>query len=132
MPLFFKMDIRYILYRIKCLCVSDYRYSIVSSILNSNEPETFSRSLLKEFGFNKKHENIVRIEFRKIIQDAYDNNIPLASELLNNQTAEDAYLVRQKYLSKFMNTGIFSSGLINIFFCALIGAICIFCVLIFS
>ncbi|WP_331853559.1 hypothetical protein [Succinivibrio sp.] len=126
------MDIRYLLFRIKCLCVSDFRYNMISSILNSNEPETFCRSMLKDFGFNKKHENIVRIEFRKIIQDAYDNHVPLADELLNNQTAEDAYLARQKYLSKFMDSGIFSSEIINIFLCLFIGAICIICVLLFS
>ncbi|WP_406022201.1 hypothetical protein [Succinivibrio sp.] len=126
------MDIRYILFRLKCLCVSDYRYSIISAILNSNEPETFCRSILKEFGFNKKHENIVRIEFRKIIQDAYNNKVPLADDLLDNLSAEDAYLVRQKYLSKFMNTGIFSSGIINILLCLFIGAICVFCVLLFT
>ncbi len=96
------MDINYLQYSLKSFLESDFRKNEIEQILNDLEPEVMARKYAKSLNFNKNHEALLRLRFKKMIEKAHADGVPLGVELGNCQTLEDAYLVRQRYISSIM------------------------------
>lgn len=93
------MDLNYLKYQLKCFLLSDFKINETKLILNSQEPETFCRTYLSSLKLKKEHETALRLQFRKLIDTAYEHRIPLGQDLFDCADLEEAYLKRQQYLA---------------------------------
>ena len=67
------MDLNYLKYQLKCFLLSDFKINETKLILNSQEPETFCRNYLSTLKLKKEHETALRLQFRKLIDTAYEH-----------------------------------------------------------
>lgn len=94
----------YIKYVLKSFFISDFKATEIANILNDIEPEKYSREYLKSLHLDEKHESMLRIKFRVIIDKAYAAKVPLGLDVGDFPSIEDAYLYRQQYIAQYSQT----------------------------
>lgn len=105
------MDLNYIKYQLKSFFISDFKFKEKADILNNQEPEIFARQYVKFLKLNARHETLLRLKLRLLIDKAYSDGVPLGSEKGHFENMEEAYLFRQRYLNQYYT----DNSLISIF-----------------
>ncbi|MGN0915493.1 MAG: hypothetical protein ACI4NE_03965 [Succinivibrio sp.] len=103
------MDLKYLVYCFKCIFFTGFKFSEYERVLNSLTPEITANEYVTALKFNKEHEKRLRVELRKLIDDAYASKIPLGIEKFEYEELEDSYLRRQQYLVKFQRSNEFKT-----------------------
>ena len=79
-----------------------------------------------------KSKKALRLKYRQIIDECFQKGIPLGLETLRYNSSEDAYLARQRYLSKYRQSSFLSLIFNKSTLLITIAAICVLVVLVFA
>jgi hypothetical protein len=98
-------DFNYLKYQLKAFFVSTHKLEEMEFILNDLDPKKCAKEYVKSLRFNEAHEKIVLHRLLILIEEAYIARVPLGTDTKTVPSDEDAYVYRQRYLSKYENLG---------------------------